>query len=257
MTYDTFCEVLHGEILSANEMYANIVAIIAGLDPMAIKASASGAIGTATAAIQGFAIGFFTLFFLIEFARKTFDFGWVKLENVMMFIAKVAGSWGVVSHSDTLMDALYKTFRELFSKVGSGGTAFLNFGGTAPEVAQAIVGKVELGTKNGVLENIGRIATYITYLPTFLILKLTMILVMVMVVGVVFELLIYMFVAPLPLSTFASESVNDVGKGFLKGFIAVALQTFVISVMFRIYGVVIGSDAFKAAMGDNGVGSRA
>ncbi|GHV48300.1 hypothetical protein FACS189499_07440 [Clostridia bacterium] len=58
-------------------------------------------------------------------------------------------------------------------------------------------------------------------------------------VGRLLELIVYTMAASLPLSTFASESLQDVGKGFLKLYAGVALQSVVIAIMFVALGIVI------------------
>jgi hypothetical protein len=59
--------------------------------------------------------------------------------------------------------------------------------------------------------------------------------VFIIVIGRVFELALYTIFAPLPLATFASDVSNDVGKSFIKNYIACVLQIAVIVVMFMVY----------------------
>ncbi len=71
--------------------------------------------------------------------------------------------------------------------------------------------------------------------PYFLLLRAITYLIFVMTIGRVFELMLYTFFAPLPLATFAGDSTHEVGKSFLKSYIAVILQITVIIVMFIMY----------------------
>ncbi len=71
--------------------------------------------------------------------------------------------------------------------------------------------------------------------PYFLVMKAIAYVIFVIVIGRVFELSIYTIFAPLPLSTFASETTHDVAKNFIKNYIATILQIAVIVVMFLIY----------------------
>lgn len=66
----------------------------------------------------------------------------------------------------------------------------------------------------------------------FIVMKAIAYIVFVIVIGRVFELTIYTIFAPLPLATFASETSNDVGKSFIKNYIATILQIAVIVMMF-------------------------
>jgi hypothetical protein len=71
--------------------------------------------------------------------------------------------------------------------------------------------------------------------PYFLVMHAVSLIVFVIIVGRVFELTLYTIFAPLPLSTFASEVTNDVGKNFIKNYIACVLQVAVIVVMFIVF----------------------
>jgi hypothetical protein len=72
-------------------------------------------------------------------------------------------------------------------------------------------------------------------LPFFLIMWGTAVIIFVIVIGRIFELTVYTIFAPLPLATFASDTTSDVGKGFIKSYIACVLQIAVIIVMFLVY----------------------
>lgn len=71
--------------------------------------------------------------------------------------------------------------------------------------------------------------------PYFLIMKAIAYIIFVISIGRVFELSVYTIFAPLPLSTFASDTTHDVAKSFIKNYIATVLQIAVIVVMFIVY----------------------
>ncbi len=71
--------------------------------------------------------------------------------------------------------------------------------------------------------------------PYFLAMKAIAYIIFVMAIGRVFELSVYLLFAPLPLATFASETTSDVGKSFIKNFIACVLQVAIMVVMFILY----------------------
>lgn len=86
--------------------------------------------------------------------------------------------------------------------------------------------------------------TAVNYMPTlemvllqpyFLVMKAIAYIVFVISIGRVFELSVYTIFAPLPLSTFASETTHDVAKSFIKNYIATVIQIAVIVVMFIVY----------------------
>lgn len=86
-------------------------------------------------------------------------------------------------------------------------------------------------------------------MPYFTFFKIIAIAIYVITIGRCFELCIYTLLAPLPLATFASDVSHDVGRNFLKNYIAVVLQVTVIVVMFIVYSavtsVLISEDAGK------------
>jgi hypothetical protein len=72
-------------------------------------------------------------------------------------------------------------------------------------------------------------------------------------VGRAFELIVYTLFAPLPLATFASDVSSDVGKGFVKTYIAAVLQVTVIVLMFFAFAAMNGF----VGNPDNGFGNVA
>ncbi len=71
--------------------------------------------------------------------------------------------------------------------------------------------------------------------PYFLVMKGIAYLIFVIIIGRIFELSIYTIFAPLPIATLASETCNDIGKNFIKNYIATVLQIAVIGCMFIVY----------------------
>lgn len=71
--------------------------------------------------------------------------------------------------------------------------------------------------------------------PYFWILKALAIIIFVITIGRVFELAVYTIFAPLPLVTFASDTTHDVGRNFIKNYIATVIQIAVIVIMFIVY----------------------
>ena len=87
----------------------------------------------------------------------------------------------------------------------------------------------------------------------FLIMKAVAVVVFVIIIARVFELALYTIFAPLPLATFASDVSNDVGKSFIKNYIAVVLQIAVIVVMFMVY---VGMNRYFANAGNGFVQTK-
>ena len=51
-------------------------------------------------------------------------------------------------------------------------------------------------------------------------------------IGRLFEIIVYTVISPIPLATFAGESWHDSAKAFIKSYAAVCLQGLVVIVMF-------------------------
>ena len=94
---------------------------------------------------------------------------------------------------------------------------------------------------------------FVKLMPLFLIMKAIAYIVFVVVIGRVFELTVYTIFAPLPLATFASETTHEVGKNFLKNYIATVLQIAVIAVMFILFSAM--NTYLVDWMADNGFGA--
>lgn len=94
---------------------------------------------------------------------------------------------------------------------------------------------------NGVTSqfNYGTILTFLLYYILALILKLLMFFFFAIFVGRMMEIVIYALFSPLPMSTFATSITSDIGKSFLKNFVAVCLQSFVAIVFVTLYAQLI------------------
>ena len=69
-------------------------------------------------------------------------------------------------------------------------------------------------------------------MPTYLILMGACWVINLILIGRLFEIVVYTVISPIPLSTFAGEGWHDIAKAFIKSYAAVCLQGVVIIVMF-------------------------
>ena len=76
-----------------------------------------------------------------------------------------------------------------------------------------------------------------------LIIQIIVIISCIIVLARVFELVVYSVLAPIPLATLSCEGLQDVGKGFLKSFVAVCIQGVVIVVMFIVFKEFLSPDS--------------
>jgi hypothetical protein len=220
------------EINQLNFMYSSVRGMFS-LDPHD-ESMFGGIIRDLGGVTKTVASSLLVLFFLFELFQKCMDFGWVKIENVTVTCMKIFAAKSVVDRSDSIMKLIFSSFNGLGTITG---------GDKFPDATpQSILGDSyeQLQAHPGFLGISTTIKSF-QLLPIFLILKLTMVGVMVMVIGRMFELVVYTIAAPLPLASFASSTTSDIGKGFIKKYAAVVLQTFVMVVMFNVVGAALSN----------------
>lgn len=202
--------------------------------------------------VQGTALTLATLFFLIEFFTKTIQIEWVKWENIVMLFAKLFVAKALIDNAPAIMNIIYSGFSGLQTDLsnvlsnltGNDGAGFLP--ARFRESSTGEVGSMNLfiGNKeaweaiqadDGNFIGTSALMKWLELQPTFLMLSLIMVLCQVIVLGRVFELMVFTIMAPLPLATFTSSATNDVGKTFLKSYCAVCLQAFILIVMFAVF----------------------
>jgi hypothetical protein len=178
--------------------------------------------------------------FLMDFFQKTLDFEWVKWENVLVLCMKCVFVKWIVGHTNYFMELMSGAFGQFAASVSGGNaTVFANEGDNLTyaflggEVAAHIL-EFDPGILNG---NI--LLRYLYLLPSFFIIYLALLGVVLMIVSRFLELIVYTMLAPIPLATFASSHTAEIGKSFLKNYVAVILQAFVIAVMFLSYQTLI------------------
>lgn len=195
-----------------------------------------------TAAVKASALTLCVLFFLIDFFEKTLNLQWVKWENVMMLFIKLIFAKVIIEFSPTLCEMMYDGFASIakaaFEAVGADSFRLIKDG----EYEMFWLSESEANLLRGEVDVIG----FLNFTPVLvnikasimsLIFLILVILCVAIVYGRVFELAIYTIIAPLPLSTFASDGLKEVGKGFLKSYAAVSIQALVILIMIIVYSL--------------------
>lgn len=167
-------------------------------------------------ALQAIGYALLVLFFVIGMVKTCGSFAEVKKpEQAVKVFIRFAIAKGVITYGLELMMALFKIIQ------GVTGTVMESAGfGAAQETVlpQEIVTAVE---ECGFFESIPLWA--VTLIGGLFITVLSFILIM-SVYGRFFRLYLYTAIAPVPLSTFAGEPSQNVGKSFLKSYAAVCLE---------------------------------
>jgi hypothetical protein len=184
-------------------------------------------------AVQAIGLGLLVLFFVVGVMKTLGSFAEVKRPEVAVKIfvrfvlAKAAVTYGL-----ELMMALFRITQGLMGTImGASGMG----GGTFTVLPQEITDAIE---SVGFFESIPLWA--VTLIGGLFITVLSFIMIM-SVYGRFLKLYLYTAIAPVPLSAFAGESSQSVGKSFIKSYCAVCLEGAVIVLACIIFSVFAAS----------------
>ena len=195
-------------------------------------------------AVQAIGLALLVLFFVVGVMKTCGSITEVKKpEHAFKLFIRFAIAKIVVTYGLDLMLSLFKIIQGVISTIitasGLGGT-------TSTTLPQEIITAVE---KCGFFESIPLWA--VTLIGGLFITVLSFIMIMT-VYGRFFKLYLYTAIAPIPLSTFAGEPTQNVGKSFLKSYCAVCLEGAIIVLSCIIFSLFASSppvvDANAAAV---------
>ena len=167
-------------------------------------------------AVQAIGLALLVLFFVVGIIRTCGSLTEVKKpEHAFKLFIRFAIAKGVVTYGLDLMLAIYKIVQGLMSTIMT--TAGFSTA-TQTVLPTEIVTAVE---SCGFFESIPLWA--VTLIGGLFVTVLSFIMILT-VYGRFFKLYLYTAIAPIPLSTFAGEPSQQVGKSFLKSFSAVCLE---------------------------------
>lgn len=197
-----------------------------------------------TAAVKASALTLCVLFFLIDFFEKTLNLQWVKWENVMMLFIKLVFAKVIIDISPELCEAIYSGFSSIEKSVLdvlNGDEPFELIG--AEEYEMLWLSKDEANALRspptlGFLDFKPLLIQIKTLVMSFIMVIMELVCISI-IIGRIFELAIYTIIAPLPLSTFASDGLKEIGKGFLKSYAAVSIQALVMTIMIIAYMLIV------------------
>ena len=184
-------------------------------------------------ALQAIGLALLVLFFVSGVIKTCGSFHEVKRpEQVLKLFMRFALAKAVVTYGMDLMLAVFTIsqgiIRTIMSSAGLGGIA----DSTLPS---SIITAIE---SCSFLESIPLWA--VTLIGGLLVTVLSFIMIM-SVYGRFFKLYMYTAVAPVPLSTFAGEPTQNIGKTFLKSFCAVCLEGAIVVLACVIFSVFASS----------------
>ncbi|MCC8073941.1 MAG: hypothetical protein LIO62_07445 [Clostridiales bacterium] len=184
-------------------------------------------------AVQAIGLALLVLFFVIGMVKTCGSFTEVKKpEHALKLFVRFALAKGVITYGMELMLALFNIVQGTISTIMT-ATGF----GSAQQAAlpDEMITTIE---NCGFFESIPLWA--VTLIGGLFITVLSFILIMT-VYGRFFKLYMYTALAPIPLSTFAGEPTQNVGKSFIKSYCAVLLEGAVIVLACIIFSLFASS----------------
>lgn len=184
-------------------------------------------------ALQAIGYALLVLFFVIGVMRTCGSFAEVKKpEHAVKLFIRFAIAKGVVTYGLELMMAFLSVIQGVISTIMNSA----GFGSSATTVLPAeIVTAIE---DCGFFESIPLWA--VTLIGSLFVWVLSFVMIL-SVYGRFFKLYMYTAIAPIPLSTFAGEPTQNVGKSFLKSYAGVCLEGAIIVLACIIFSVFASS----------------
>lgn len=183
--------------------------------------------------VQAIGLALLVLFFVIGVMKTCGSFAEVKKpEHAVKLFIRFAISKIVVTYGLNLMLAIFSISQGIVTKVISLSSIT---GSTNSVIPTSIVDAIE---DCGFFESIPLWA--VTLIGGLVVTVLSFIMIMT-VYGRFFKLYLYTALAPVPLSTFAGEPTQSVGKSFLKSYSAVCLEGVVIVLSCIIFSLFASS----------------
>lgn len=184
-------------------------------------------------ALKAIGYGLLVLFFAVGIVKTCGSFTDMKKpEHVLKAFIRFALAQGAVMYGMELMTAIFSIIQGIVSTIMSGSGMAQ---GTVAELPAEMVDKIE---SVGMLESIP--LWIVTLLGSLLITVLSFIMIM-SVYGRMFKLYMYTALAPIPISTFAGEPSQSVGKNFVRSYAGVCLEGAVIALACIIFSVFAAS----------------
>ncbi len=184
-------------------------------------------------ALQAIGYALLVLFFVVGVVKVCGSFAEVKKpEHAVRMFIRFALSKGSITYGMELMVALFNIVQGIISTImESAGFGEAEETVLPPEIVEAV-------EECGFLESIPLWA--VTLIGSLFITILSFIMIM-SVYGRFFRLYLYAAIAPVPLSTFAGEPSQNVGKSFIKSYAAVCLEGAIIVLACIIFSVFAAS----------------
>ena len=201
---------------------------------------------TINGSLQAIGLALLVLFFLAGVVKTSANLDEIKRpEHALKLFLRFAIAKGVVTYGLELMMAIFTIIQGVISKImkSSGIT-----GVSKTKLPQDMIDAIE---ECGFFESIPLWA--VTLIGSLFVTVLSFIIILT-VYGRFFKIYMYTAIAPIPLSTFAGQPTQSIGRSFLKSYAAVCLEGAIIVLACIIFSLfassppVVDADAAPAAM---------
>lgn len=184
-------------------------------------------------ALQAVGLALLVLFFVVGVMRTCGSLAETKRpETVLKLFIRFALAKGVVTYGLELMMALFKIVQGMISII-------MNSAGIGAADSMVLPDEIVTAVEDcGFFESIPLWA--VTLIGGLFITVLSFLMIMT-VYGRFFKLYLYTAIAPIPLSTFAGEPTQNIGKSFLKSYAAVCLEGAIIVLACVIFSLFASS----------------
>ena len=184
-------------------------------------------------ALQAVGLALLVLFFVVGVMRTCGSFAETKRpETAVKLFIRFALAKGIVTYGLELMMALFKIVQSVIATI-------MNAAGIGTAQKMALPDEIVNAVENcGFFESIPLWA--VTLIGGLFITVLSFIMILT-VYGRFFKLYLYTAIAPIPLSTFAGEPTQNIGKSFLKSYAAVCLEGAIIVLACVIFSLFAAS----------------
>ncbi len=188
---------------------------------------------TVNGALQAVGYALLVLFFVVGVIKTCGSFAEVKRpEHAIKMFVRFAIAKGVITHGMELMMALLKIIQGVTSTI-------MNAAGFGQPQATVLPNEIIDAIEDcGFFESIPLWA--VTLIGGLFIWVLSFVMIL-SVYGRFFKLYMYTAIAPIPLSSFAGEPSQNIGKSFLKSYAAVCLEGAIIVLACIIFSVFAAS----------------
>ena len=185
-------------------------------------------------ALQAIGLALLVLFFLVGVIKTCTSFSDVKKpEHAIKLFIRFVVAKGIVTYGLDLLLAIFEIVQCIISTIMK--TSGITAANTAT-LSQTMIKAIE---DCGFFESIPLWA--VTIIGSLFVTVLSFIMILT-VYGRFFKLYLYTAIAPIPLSTFAGEPTQNVGKSFLKSFCGVCLEGAIIVLACIIFSLFASSN---------------